>query len=279
MTTPTATLLIIGAADTGRAPIAVALLRRIAGERGFVWSIASAGVVGHDDDPLQPMARDALAVLGLSRDDHVARSLTDELAATADLLIAVDSGIARVLRSRYPQAPIASLGELAGRARDIPDPAGMQIGAWLHYAREMEQLLQAGFERIVALLGGNAVSVTAEPPPTQAPAPPPSPSFADERHAICARAGRLLDAMRAMPEVIDWPAARNRIQATLVELNQLVTEPTDLTALYVEAINLWLARQAAMPAADRLERLHAAIERLQQPVGQTDVAEVMRWAD
>ncbi len=275
MSPTTQSILIVGAADTGRAPIAAALLRRMAQARGYSWQIASAGVVGHDDDPLQPAARDALAVLGLVLEDHIARSLTDELAAAANVLIAVDSGIARVLRSRYPQATIASLGELAGRARDIPDPAGMQVGAWLQYSREMEQLLREGFARIVALLSGE----TAPAPPQPAAAPPAPPEPPAERQAICARAIRLLDAIQAMPDVIDWPAARGRIQTTLAELIPLAAAPTDLIALYVEAINLWLARQPTVPAADRLERLRAAIERAHQPVGQAEVAEVMRWVD
>lgn len=279
MSPTTQSILIVGAADTGRAPIAVALLRRMAQERGYSWHIASAGVVGHDDDPLQPAARDALAVLGLAADDHIARSLTDELAATANVLIAVDSGIARVLRSRYPQATIASLGELAGRARDIPDPAGMQVGAWLHYSREMEQLLREGFARIVALLGGETAPAAPQPAAVPSPAPPAPPEPPAERQAICARATRLLDAIQAMPDVIDWPAARGRIQTTLAELIPLAAAPTDLIALYVEAINLWLTRQTAVPAADRIERLRAAIERAQQPVGQAEVADVMRWVD
>lgn len=275
---PTPVILIIGAADTGRAPIAVALLRRLAQERGYMWHIASAGVVGHDDDPLQPAARDALAVMGLTLNDHVARSLTDDLAHTAHLLIAVDSGIARVLRSRYPQATIYSLGELAGRSRDIPDPAGMQIGAWLHYSREMEQLLKDGFERITTILSGN--NVVEESPSLASPLPPPPPTPPpSERQEVCARATRLLDAIQAMPDVIDWPAARGRLQATLAELIPLATEPTDLTMLYVEALNRWLDRQTSTPSADRITRLREAIERGQHPVGQSEVADLMRWPD
>ncbi|WP_298402858.1 low molecular weight phosphatase family protein [uncultured Chloroflexus sp.] len=273
----TTSILIVGAADTGRAPIAVALLRRIAQAHSYQWHIASAGVVGHDDDPLQPAARDALAVLGIDCEEHIARSLTAELVENADLLIAIDSGIARVVRGRYPQARVVTLGELAGRARDIPDPAGMQVGAWLHYSREMEQLLHEGFARIVAMLSGKTAPAPPEPaaaPPLTPPAPAQPPA---ERQAICTRATRLIDAIQAMPDVIDWPAARGRIQSTLAELVSLVTEPNDLTTLYVEAINLWLTRQTSMPATNQLERLRAAIERVQQPVGQAEVAEVMRW--
>lgn len=274
------TILIVGAADTGRAPIAVALLRRLAQERGHAWQIASAGVVGHDDEPLQPMARDALAVFGMTDNNRTARSLTEELVNAADILIAVDSGIARVLRSRYPQANVTSLGELAGRARDIPDPAGMQIGAWLHYTREMESLLRAGYERLVALLHGEAAApVAPAPSPSEPLAQPeaPAPSPPSARQVICERAIRLIDAIQAMPDVIDWPAARGRLQMTLTELTAHIADTTDLTALYVEALNLWLARQAGVPSGEQLSQLRTAIERGQRPVGQAEVIAVMRW--
>jgi len=276
---PAPVVLIVGAADTGRAPIAVALLRRLAQEHGQTWDIASAGVVGHDDEPLQSTARDALAVLGLSLDNHLARSLTDELAASANVLIAIDSGIARVLRSRYPQATIASLGELAGRNRDIPDPAGMQIGAWLHYSREMEQLLKAGFERIQALLCGETLpkaSPSSPPPTTAPPQPADTPS---ERQTICTQALHLLDTIQMMPDVIDWAAARNRLQTTLAELIPLASGPTDLTMLYVEALNHWLNQRSTVPSAEQIARLRTAIERLQQPVDQVAVAAIMHWSD
>ncbi len=276
---PVPVVLIVGAADTGRAPIAVALLRRLAQEHGQTWQIASAGVVGHDDEPLQPTARDALAVLGLSLDDHLARSLTDDLATSANVLIAVDSGIARVLRGRYPQATVFSLGELAGRNRDIPDPAGMQIGAWLHYSREMEQLLKAGFERIQSILYGGTPSneEPSPPPPTALPQQPQTPPSA--RETICNQALRLLDALQTMPDVIDWSAARNRLQTTLAELIPLASGPTDLTMLYVEALNRWLNQRSTVPSAEQIERLRTAIQRLQKPVDQAAVAEIMRWAD
>jgi protein-tyrosine-phosphatase len=276
---PAPVVLIVGAADTGRAPIAVALLRRLAQEHGQRWQIASAGVVGHDDEPLQPTARDALAVLGLSLDDHLARSLTDDLATSANVLIAVDSGIARVLRSRYPQATVFSLGELAGRNRDIPDPAGMQIGAWLHYSREMEQLLKAGFERIQSILHGETPpnDEPSPPPPTALPQQPPTPPSA--RETICNQALRLLDALQTMPDVIDWSAARSRLRTTLSELIPLVADSTDLTMLYVEALNQWLDRRSTVPSAAQIERLRTAIQRMQKPVDQVAVAEIMRWAD
>ncbi|MBX0328509.1 low molecular weight phosphatase family protein, partial [Oscillochloris sp. ZM17-4] len=131
MSTDLPLILIIGAADTGRAPMAATLLRRLLHRRGLEWPVASAGVVGHDDQPAQTEARDAIAFLNLDISHHQARSLSEELAGSARVLLAIDSGVARVLHARYPEATIVSLGALAGRQRDVPDPFRMQAGAWL----------------------------------------------------------------------------------------------------------------------------------------------------
>src|SRR5262245_50512815 len=145
------TILLVGGADTGRAPMAATLLRRL---MGAGVAIESAGVLGHDGDPAEIEARDTMAHMGLDISAHQARSITDELAAAATLLLAVDRGTELVLRARFPGAAgrIRTLGELAGRQRDIPDPFRMQIGAWITYAREIEELLKAGLPRIAELL-------------------------------------------------------------------------------------------------------------------------------
>ena len=101
-------ILIVGAADTGRAPMAVALLRRMLRRQGAPWRVESAGVVGHDDDPAEPEARDALLAMGLDLSAHTARSLSDALVAEARLLVAVESGVGRVVRARYPAAQLST---------------------------------------------------------------------------------------------------------------------------------------------------------------------------
>src|SRR5262245_46027813 len=149
-----AIILLIGGADTGRAPMAAALLRRLLDQRGYRWGVGSAGVLGHDGDPAEIEARETMTHMGLSVDDHQARSLTDELVEQAALLLAIDSGTALVLRARFPAAAARTytLGALAGRQRDIPDPFRMQIGAWITYAREIAALLEAALPRIAELM-------------------------------------------------------------------------------------------------------------------------------
>src|SRR5947209_16453239 len=118
-----AIILLSGAADTGRAPMAAALLRRRLDARSEDWVVESCGVLGHDGAVAEVEARDTMLHMGLDIAEHLARSLDDALAACADLIIAIDRGTALVVRARFPAVAgrTYSLGELAGRARDIPD--------------------------------------------------------------------------------------------------------------------------------------------------------------
>jgi len=148
------TILLVGAADTGRAPMAAALLRRLLSARPYAWAVESCGVLGHDGAEAEVEARDTMVHMGLDIAEHQARSIDDDLATRAALIATIDRGTALVVRARFPNAAgrTYSLGELAGRPRDIPDPFRMQIGAWMTYAREIEGMLEAALPRMVELL-------------------------------------------------------------------------------------------------------------------------------
>lgn len=280
-------VLIVGAADTGRAPITVTLLRRLAEQRGLNWRVESAGVVGHDDDPAEPEARDALLILGLDLSAHRARSLTDEMVRAAQAIITVDRGVARVVRARHPGTTVAALGELAGRERDVPDPFRMQVGAWVQYAREIEALLLAGLPRLEALLTGEASPSQGRPIP--APVGPsdersgsvpnlaaPVASVAHEpRLAAVLRITRLLDLGAEMPGVIDWAGARRQIEADLKLMEQPLASD-DLARPYVAVLRAMLALLPEPPAAGQCAGLRAAVARLQAPIASGDLESLSR---
>lgn len=280
-------VLIVGAADTGRAPITVALLRRLATQRGLDWRVESAGVVGHDDDPAEPEARDALLILGLDLSAHRARSLTDELVRAAQAIITVDRGVARVVRARHPGTTVAALGELAGRERDVPDPFRMQVGAWVQYAREIEALLLAGLPRLQALLGGEASpdegrSIPAPVGPSDerpGSAPNLAASVASVAHeprlAAVARITRLLDLGAEMPGVIDWAGARRQIEADLRLMEQPLAS-NDLARPYVAVLRAMLGLLPEPPAAGQCAGLRAAVARLQAPITSGDLENLSR---
>src|SRR4051794_39613141 len=110
-----AIILLGGAADTGRAHMAAALLRRLLQARSEGWVVESCGVLGHDGAVAEVEARDTMVHMGLDIGDHLARSLDDELAAGAALIVTLDRGPALVVRARFPEAAARtySLGELA----------------------------------------------------------------------------------------------------------------------------------------------------------------------
>ena len=274
MSEPLILILIVGAADTGRAPMAVALLRRMLRRQNSVWRVESAGVVGHDDDPAEPEARDALLAMGLDLSAHTARSLSDALVAEARLLVAVESGVGRVVRARYPEAQLVTLGGLAGRARDIPDPFRMQVGAWLQYANEIESLLGAGMPRLLALLGADGASddVVAAPAPSAAVSrlPPVAPEQAAERVAALERVGRLLSLVAELPDVVDWASGSRQIAADLGAMEQPLA-PADLARPYVALLRATLALLPGCPSAPQATALRGAVARLRAPIAPADL--------
>ena len=281
-----AIILLSGAADTGRAPMAAALLRRRLNARSDDWAVESCGVLGHDGAVAEVEARDTMVHMGLDIAEHLARSLDDDLAARAALIITLDRGTALVVRARFPDAAARtfSLGELAGRARDIPDPFRMQIGAWMTYAREIEAMLQAAMPRIVELMpatttddgrrtedGGRRTEDENRASNPQSPVPSPQPPA---RTDATGRIIQLLQIAAQMPGVIDWAAARARIEADLTLIAAAPQGQGDLIAAYAGLLRAALAMLPAMPSAGQIAALQRAANRLPQPIGQAELNEL-----
>jgi len=255
--------------------MAAALLRRLLEQHGYGWPVGSAGVLGHDGDPAEVEARDAMAHMGLTIGDHQARSLTADLVAEAALLLALDSGTALVARARFPDAAsrIHTLGALAGRQRDIPDPFRMQIGAWITYAREIEALLETALPRIVAAMpttddGRRTTDDGRTNTIDRAPATDATP---DTRTAAVEQIERLLRTAIEMPGVVDWAAARARIEADLGEIAAVPGDTNDLVAAYTGLLRAALTMTPPVPSHGQLAALRDATGRLTGPVGQVDL--------
>ncbi len=281
-------ILIVGGADTGRAPMAVALLQRLLTGSQLHWYVSSAGVVGHDDSPAETEARDAMQALGLDISNHQARFFTDDLAASATALITVDSGTARVIRMRYPEyAPrIMSLGELAGRQRDIPDPFRMPLAAWIGYAREIEQMLQTGLDRLIALVNGDTAP-NQTPARTESPVSNPLqvnqtngtsvdsilptnelPQPTRAREEIVERCERLLTLMIDIPALIAWNNARQQLANELRALESVGNMPDEPKQSYVALLQTALTTPAH-PTGEQLNLLRTAFRRLNTAIDQS----------
>lgn len=261
-----AQILIIGAADTGRAPMAAALLRRLLETKELPHMVASAGVLGHDGDPATEAAQQIMEQMSLTIADHTARSVSDELLDEAGLLVAIDSGTLRVLQARFPQAETRSytLGALAGRQRDIPDPFKMQIGAWLTYAQEIETLLQRALPRMLELLGDTTKQQA------QGSEIPSSDVVTNGRRAAVERMLGLLQVVAQMPGVIDWNGARSQLLTDL-EQTQTPASGSDLVIAFGGLLRAALSMTPATPTPGQLAALRDVVALLAAPVEQQAV--------
>jgi protein-tyrosine-phosphatase len=261
-----ATILIVGAADTGRAPMACALLQRQFQARHSTHQVASAGILGHDGDPATDEALKAMEQINIDIGGHIARSLDDTVAAGADLLIAIDNGTARVVRARFAEraAAIHTLGELSGQNRDIPDPFKMQIGAWLGYARELDDLLGRALPRIFALLGepqspDEPANVVPERVPEVVSQPVALPQALQlDRAPAVQRMLQLLSVVEQMPGVVDWPAARARILAEL-DLCMAPAAAGDAGPALAGMLRAALSLSATTPSPHQIAALQDAV--------------------
>jgi protein-tyrosine phosphatase len=274
-----ATILLVGAADTGRAPMAAALLRRLLDAREHDWSVESCGVLGHDGADAEVEARDTMVHMGLDIAEHQARSIDDELAARAALIVTMDRGTALVVRARFPgsAARTHSLGELAGRSRDIPDPFRMQIGAWMTYAREIEAMLEAALPRVAELMPvEDERRKTKDQGPSAIPAASnrASTSETELRASEAGRIKQLLYVAATMPGVVDWAVARPNIEAALTPIAAAPHGPGDLIAAYAGLLRAALALLPSPPTPGQLAALQRAAEHLPQPIGQAELNEL-----
>jgi protein-tyrosine-phosphatase len=261
------TIIVVGGADTGRAPLAAALLRRRLIEQARDWRIESAGVLGHDGDTWQPETRLAMENLNLTPSEHIARSLTAEMAGAADLLIAVDRGVGRALELKFPTARWRALPDMAGTEREVPDPFRMTLDAWIIYGRELDAQLKAALPTIVELVKRDAGSQmsdarsTIQATPTTDHRPPTT-----DTHAPSHRLAILVRGIAGLPELIDWGRARAAIRETLQVLAGSVHEPGDLRPAAVAMLLGVLGAEDAPLSAQQLAILSDAADQLAHPI-------------
>lgn len=128
--------LVIGGTDTGRTPIAAALLRKALGADVIV---RTAGVLSHAGESAEPEAQMALEQIGIDISRHISHPLRYEEHRNADLLLAIDRGTELVLFTEFPQDPrVACLPALANMP-DVLDPHRMPLGIWVAAMQQIGQ--------------------------------------------------------------------------------------------------------------------------------------------
>jgi protein-tyrosine-phosphatase len=148
------TILIVCTGNICRSPMAAAFLQaRLAQDPArSEWQVLSAGLWAVDGNKASRRSAAVMMKHGHDLGNHRARQVTAELMQDADLVLGLTPNHVEALRLGFPRqaAKIHLLAEMAGYSRGVEDPYGQPQTIHRVVAREIHQIIEAGYEEIVA---------------------------------------------------------------------------------------------------------------------------------
>jgi protein-tyrosine-phosphatase len=147
-------ILFVCTANQCRSPMAEVLFKQKLSERSNPdgWTVESAAAWGASGERATENARQVAAENDLDLDPHRSQRVEDIDLNAFDLILVMQAGHQEGLRTEFPHLAerIRLLSEMSGSHYDVRDPAGEDIESYLRTWNEIEGLIDAGFERIIA---------------------------------------------------------------------------------------------------------------------------------
>ncbi len=161
------TVLVVCTGNICRSPMAAALLqsRLDHDEERRDWRVVSAGTRAPEGRPASVYAVAEMSDRGLDIRDHRSQTVSEDLMREADLVLVMTRHHAEALSVAFPDQAhkVYRLAEMSGQAYDISDPYGGTRLEYTYIAQELEQLIDAGYERIVSTAQENGAAGEGSP--------------------------------------------------------------------------------------------------------------------
>ncbi len=156
--TDSPSILFVCTGNLCRSPMAEVLFRQLLQKKlpaeAKRWKIGSAGTWTDTGKLASSGAQNAVAQLfGLSLTEHRSSQISEELMNDFNLILVMEYGHKEALQIEFPgrASRVFLLSEMVGARFEIEDPLGGETSEYLATARQIENLLEQGWNRILPL--------------------------------------------------------------------------------------------------------------------------------
>lgn len=143
-------VLFVCTANICRSPMAMGLLRSKVEAEADDWRIDSAGIWAQSGLPAAQYTHEVLRARGIDMEEYRSKPLSREMLEEFNLILTMESNHREALRAAFPQhaGKIFLLSEMIDHSNDVVDPVGGPLADFEDTAREIETILEQGYERI-----------------------------------------------------------------------------------------------------------------------------------
>jgi protein-tyrosine-phosphatase len=160
--TPLRSVLFVCTANQCRSPMAAALLKTLAAQRGEAdrWQIQSAGTWAEPGRPATQLSQVVMQLHNSDLSDHRSRPVDADVLAAAAVILVMTRHHQEALQAEFPamQDKILLLSQLIDRSFDIEDPFGGNLDDYELCASDLQTILTDGYDRLAEMIDRSVVA-------------------------------------------------------------------------------------------------------------------------